>query len=125
MVVPAYFGWSAGDIALAIKLLLKLHEAFSETTGASAQFAEAASFLGGFRVTLTRLQAYVASSSSSSSAESQYTKDIEKQLRRIQPPFAAFVEYLGKYEAALGEHPTASTSTCIGSVYSRLSEAAK
>lgn len=77
MVVPAYFGWSSGDIALTIKLLLKLREAFSKTTGASAQFAEAASFLEGFKVTLTRLQAYVATSSNT---ESQYSKDIEQQL---------------------------------------------
>jgi hypothetical protein len=51
-----YFGWSAGDIAQAIRILVKMHDAFNETKGASMKFAEATRFLGGSSVNLTHLQ---------------------------------------------------------------------
>ena len=50
------FGWSAGDIVLAIKFLVEIGAALREVDGAKTEFQEAAGSLAGLEMTLQFLE---------------------------------------------------------------------
>ena len=64
MVVPA-FGWSVGDIALAIKLISQTF-AFREVGGAKKQHEATAAFLDTFYRSLKRVKEYIDSNENDS-----------------------------------------------------------
>ena len=87
MVAP-YFGWSAGDVLLGIKVITKVCQAFSTNHGAMVAFAETKRFLGILEMTLKRLERY-----STDSLDGVYTNDIVCLLQVIEKPFKDFVNF--------------------------------
>ena len=59
ILVMASFGWSAGDLALAIKIIYEVGNALKDTGGASSDYQETVAFLQFLATTLDRLHAYV------------------------------------------------------------------
>jgi len=54
----AGFGWSAGDIATAVKVIVEVGEAFISTGGAATKYADALTFLESLRMTLELLESH-------------------------------------------------------------------
>ncbi|KAF2418374.1 hypothetical protein EJ08DRAFT_63540 [Tothia fuscella] len=98
------FGWSAGDIASAIKLIVHVTKAFKESGGAAEQYQCARDFLTSFRNTLEHIQKYV-----ESNPDDKYTQDISDQLQCIEGPWKRFEAYTNKYEHTLSSNSKAST----------------
>ena len=95
MVAPL-FGWSAGDVIIAIHILHEVSEAFRDAGGAQEQYAETATWLSSFATLLERLQAHTGDKSNS-----KYSIDIQKWVVNIGPQYFAFERYLQKYDSAL------------------------
>jgi len=91
------FGWSAGDIAAAIKLLVNLVEALHSSDGAAGDYREAVGFLTDLKRTLEPLQTFTALN-----AHPSYADDIRIQVERIKVPVEAFLKAVLKYEPSLG-----------------------
>jgi hypothetical protein len=69
------FGWSAGDIATAVKLIYNVIQALDSCDGAASDYREAVSFLRDLKRTLDPLETFAAWK-----ADPSYRKDIEEQL---------------------------------------------
>lgn len=102
--VAAGFGWSAGDIATAIRLVVKVGKAFKASGGATCRYNDALGFLQSLKVTLDHVGKHASRSSSD-----VYENDIVLQLDRITPHWKAFEAYLLRFEQSLG--PTSSRSS--------------
>lgn len=103
MVAPA-FGWSAGDLAVSITIIIKISEAFKKAGGASSQFAETTAFLDAFEATLQRIKDYT-----NDDANAKYTQSIVEQVKLIDGPYSKFEKYMQDFCPALGETSTQST----------------
>jgi len=55
MVVVPGFGWSAGDIAAALKIIWKVIEGFEESKGARKKYSDSLAFLNGLDFVFRRL----------------------------------------------------------------------
>lgn len=99
----AAFGWSAGDIAEAIKLVVRVARAFKDVGGAIDQCRQTSNFLSSFEVPLKHLKVHI---DSTSSQADQYSADIAQQLQRIQQPWLWFRNVVDRYDASLGEATT-------------------
>ena len=53
------FGWSAGDIAECIKLLIKIGNALRETSGSTAEYQSAVDFLKGVETTVQGVETII------------------------------------------------------------------
>ena len=102
MVVPA-FGWSAGDIAVSIKIITKISKAFKDAGGARSQFAETTAFLDAFEATLRRVKDYIYNN-----ADAKYTDSIVEQVKLIDGPYSQFEQFTLGFDPALGENSTQS-----------------
>lgn len=91
------FGWSAGDIASAAKLIYDLIEALDSVDGAAGDYREAVAFLRDLKQTLEPLQTFTAWSTYPT-----YGKDIGEQAGHIRGPLEAFLKAVRKYEPTLG-----------------------
>lgn len=91
------FGWSAGDIAQAAKLIYNLIRALDTVDGAASNYREAVSFLHDLKRTLEPLQSFIAWQ-----AYPTYGREIEEQVRHIKGPIEAFLAAAVKYEPSLG-----------------------
>ena len=54
--MPVPFGFSAGDIAIAIQLLSKVYKSLKDTGDAASEYREVSRFLQGLILTLQHLQ---------------------------------------------------------------------
>jgi hypothetical protein len=91
------FGWSAGDIAVALKLLFNLVEALDSADGASRNYREAVGFLKDLTRTLTPLEKL-----KDYNAYPSYASEISGQLQHIKKPIEDFLSSILKYEPSLG-----------------------
>jgi hypothetical protein len=95
------FGWSAGDIAQAIKALHDLVNALNSAKGAAHDYREAVSFLHDLTNTLTPLQRYEAIKTNTDVAVA-----ICEQVKGIKGPVEDFLGIAAKYEKSLGQSAT-------------------
>lgn len=91
------FGWSAGDIAQAAKLIYNLIQALGSVDGAASNYREAVSFLHSLKRTLDPLQSFTAWR-----AYPMYGREIDEQVRHIKGPIEAFLAAAVKFEPSLG-----------------------
>ncbi|KAN0108885.1 hypothetical protein V8E51_008627 [Hyaloscypha variabilis] len=91
------FGWSAGDIAAAITLIIRLIDTLDSNDGAASDYREAVAFLGDLKRTLDPLRTF-----SAWITYPVYGRDIEDQAKQIRDPVKAFVAAVQKYERSLG-----------------------
>lgn len=99
MVAPG-FGFSFSDIALAIKVTVKVCEAFKEQGGAAEKYQDSVAFLEGFKTTLEHLEHFAQDKSGD-----PYADDIARQCEQIEQPWLRFQAFVDKYEAYLGKNP--------------------
>ena len=90
------FGWSAGDVASAMKLLYTVGKALKESCGASSDFAETSSFLLALQTTLRLLQ-----SLDTVAINSKFAESFKELCQQIQLPLDVFLKDVLKYEPAL------------------------
>jgi hypothetical protein len=92
MVVPL-FGWSAGDVVSAARALYKIGQAFSETQGAAAQYAEASKVLEYLAKDRQRAKELI-----ESRPTSKYTPDVRLKLEIVDAAYGAFEQHLHDYK---------------------------
>lgn len=92
------FGWSAGDLAMATKVIVRVARAFKEAGGAADRYRQAQNFLSGFKVTIERMKRYI-----EDHPNEACSADLAEQLKSIDQPWNAFQQYLHKYEKSLSE----------------------
>jgi hypothetical protein len=92
------FGWSAGDLATAVKLIYNLIQALDSCDGAASDYREAVTFLRDLKRTLDPLQVFAAWH-----AYPPYAKEIEEQVAQIREPVESFLETVAKFEPSLGQ----------------------
>ncbi len=102
MSAPA-FGWSAGDIAVAIRLIYTASKAFKDTGGTVSGYEESVSFLNSLEITLTLLEEYT-----TSNPDGDYSSNIAARLKTVNKPWNTFRDYLEKYEKSLSSDSTRS-----------------
>jgi hypothetical protein len=91
------FGWSAGDIAQAITVIVKVVRALDDAEGAPGDYRKAITFLEGVKRTLhqlhffTKLGKYPA-----------YGDEIQRHVEQIKGPLEKFLALINKYEPSLG-----------------------
>jgi uncharacterized membrane-anchored protein YjiN (DUF445 family) len=93
------FGWSAGDIAQAIGLLVKVVRALDEVDGAASDYREAVAFLSSLKRTLEPLQTI-----SALKLYLAYREEIQILVVRIKEPIEKFLTSTTKFESSLAEH---------------------
>lgn len=91
------FGWSAGDIAAAVKTAYNTYEALDSCRGAAKEYREAVSFLKDLTRTLEPLETLTAWK-----VYPEYGEDIKKQVEAIKGPVDQFLQAALKYELSLG-----------------------
>ncbi|UPK93361.1 hypothetical protein LCI18_004296 [Fusarium solani-melongenae] len=91
------FGWSAGDIAAAVKTAYNIYEALHSCRGAAKEYREAVSFLKDLTRTLEPLETLTAWK-----VYPEYGEDIKKQVEAIKGPVDQFLQAALKYEPSLG-----------------------
>ncbi|KAG4441001.1 hypothetical protein IFR05_003508 [Cadophora sp. M221] len=91
------FGWSAGDIANAITLIVKLAQALDDAEGSACDYRKAVSFLRDLTHTLEPLVNFPAWD-----AYPTYGQSIAKHIKHIKEPVKTFLEAVIKYEPSLG-----------------------
>lgn len=91
------FGWSAGDIAAAIKLAHSVYEALDSCRGAAREYREAASFLKEITHTLEPLKSFAAWG-----AYPVYGKEISDRVVFIKEPVENLLREIDKLEPTLG-----------------------
>lgn len=103
------FGWGAGDIANAIKVVYKVSKAFKDAGGAKDQYSEATAFLDAFALTLTRLNEYT-----STNPNTKFRDDIVQQVKLISDHYSKFEEYLKKYDLLLSSTNSGASAKVVG-----------
>lgn len=95
MSVP--FGFSAGDLVMAVNVIAQVAQALRETGGASSEYQETFHFMEGLVLTLQHLQHLNAKCTDPSliSAIRTLTKSAEKPIRE-------FINDIQKFDSALG-----------------------
>jgi len=94
MSVP--FGFSAGDIAMAIQLLSKVYKSLKDTDGAASEFHEVSQFLQGLILALQHLQKIQLVYSDPS-----LVKAIQALSATALQPIFQFIEEIQKYRSAM------------------------
>lgn len=70
------FGWSVGDIVMAIKLVAKVSKAFKDGSGTVAEHEKCVAFLDNLKITLDALKEYI-----EKTLQAKYSTDIEIHFR--------------------------------------------
>lgn len=92
------FGWSAGDIATAISIVVKICKALDDTFGASSEYRDITLFLGNLRYTLDKLLKI------SENPELENAAQLREQVDIMRPKVTSFLELIDrKYGKSLGE----------------------
>lgn len=92
------FGWSAGDIASAIKLLIIVGKAVKEAFGNSSKHSATVDFFESLKRTLQTLQAF---GNASLNIGVEWLEDLREQCRLLRVPVVAFLEESRRFEPAL------------------------
>lgn len=95
MAAPA-FGWSAGDVAVAVRLIYTISKAFKDSGGATSGYEESVNFLNSIGATFSHLEEHI-----ENDPHDDYSRDIATQLRTMDKPWNTFKTYLAKYEKSL------------------------
>ena len=85
----ASFGWSASDIAMAVRVVWQIVEAFDKVKGARAKYATSQSFLRGLLPVLQRIQQYL-----ENPEHDLHREDMNIQGKIIGDAYASFDTYL-------------------------------
>ncbi|MCJ1395014.1 hypothetical protein MMC18_007895, partial [Xylographa bjoerkii] len=93
----AGFGWSVGDLALAVKFVVQTGQALKETGGAAADYQDSVDSLHGIAYTLKNLEQIGHLYHMDTSAEALTT-----EVRRLQTSLVDFIDSIQKYEEKLG-----------------------
>ncbi|PQE31181.1 Ankyrin repeat-containing protein [Rutstroemia sp. NJR-2017a WRK4] len=99
------FGWSAGDIAQAITVIVKVVKTLDDAEGAPADYRKAITFLEGVERTLHQLQLFT-----KLGKYPAYGDEIRRNVERIKGPLDKFLAVIHKYEPSLGR--TAPPGRC-------------
>lgn len=91
------FGWSVGDIAQAITLVVKVVKALDGVDGAGASYREAVAFLTTLKRTLEPLK-----STSALRLSPEYSEEIQEIVDEIKGPIDHFLGLAAKFEPSLG-----------------------
>src|ERR1700738_2095527 len=92
------FGWSAGDIVAALKLVQQIGSALNDSGGASSEFQDTLSFLQTLSRTLQHLNSLHVTPLDPDLAE-----NLREQCNHIRVPLQAFLDDAGRrFEPALG-----------------------
>ncbi|PMD49113.1 uncharacterized protein K444DRAFT_301242 [Hyaloscypha bicolor E] len=97
------FGWSAGGIATAVKLIYSLIQALNSCDGAASDYREAVGFLRDLNRTLDPLQSFAAWR-----AYPSYAKDIEEQVAQVREPVESFLKAVTKFEPSLRQYASSA-----------------
>lgn len=103
------FGWSAGDIAQAISLIVKVARALDSVDGAASDYREAVSFLASLRRTLEPLQTL-----SALRIHPSYSVEIQQVVGKIKDPIEQFLAITEGFEPALGPNPQPGRQYNVG-----------
>jgi hypothetical protein len=91
------FGWSAGDIAVAVRIVYNVYDALDSCNGATKEYRETVSFAKELTRTLEPLKTFTAWK-----VRPTYEKEIQEQVEFIKGPIQEFLETITKYEPSLG-----------------------
>ena len=94
--MPVPFGFSVGDIAIAIQLLSKVYKSLKDTGGAASEYREVSQFLQGLILTLQHLEKIELVCSDPS-----LVKAIQALSATALQPILQFVEEIQKYNSAM------------------------
>ena len=93
------FGWSTGDIAIAIRLIYEVTNALDSSNGAAGDYRDTVLFLKDLKRTLEPLQCFTASD-----VPSAYRKDITEQVDHLKQPISEFLQTVAKFDSSLGHN---------------------
>lgn len=91
------FGWSAGDIAAAVKLSHGIYKVLESCNGAPSEYREAVAFLKELTQTLEPLKTFAAWG-----AYPVYGRDITERVALIKGPIESILQEILKLEPGLG-----------------------
>jgi hypothetical protein len=103
------FGWSAGDIAQAIGLVIKVVNALDNTSGAAADYRDAVAFLGRLKHTLEPLQTF-----SVLNLYPEYGDNIRQSVEKIKEPIENFLSIARKFESSLSANAKSGFQYNVG-----------
>jgi len=92
------FGWSAGDIAKVIELIVKIVQALDNANGAPADYREAVVFLVRIKHTLEPLQSFTVLE-----AYPAYKDEIRQCVENIKSPIESCLTLAARFKTSLGE----------------------
>ncbi|THV50000.1 hypothetical protein BGAL_0169g00110 [Botrytis galanthina] len=95
------FGWSAGDIAQAISLIVKVVKALDDGSGAPDEYRKMAVFLENINLTLKNLHVFT-----TLGVYPSYGDEIRRQIEIIRPPLERFIKIMKNFEPHLGSNAT-------------------
>lgn len=104
MAVP--FGFSAGDIAMALKLITQVAGALKETGGAAYDYREALQYLEGLLLTLQHLQKL-----DTQCADPSLANAVRALTAAAERPVREFVGEMSKYGSAMGSSTSSLKSS--------------
>jgi hypothetical protein len=91
------FGWSLGDIAAAITVLVRVVTALREVGGAATDYQEVVSFLGLVVSTLRSIQIH-----NNDFRDTGHLADLSDQVNIIQQAVMSFIQTIRPYDKHLG-----------------------
>jgi len=95
------FGWSAGDIATAISVIVKICKALDDTFGACSEYRDITLFLGNLKCTLDKLYKI------SENTELEGAVQLKEQVDILRPRVEDFLDMIEKkYGLNLGKGST-------------------
>jgi hypothetical protein len=103
------FGWSAGDIAQTVGLVIKVVKALDNTNGAAADYCEAVAFLVRLKHTLEPLQTF-----SALNLYPEYGDDIRQTVEKIKEPIDKFLSIAKKFESSLSTNAKSGFQHNVG-----------
>lgn len=92
------FGWSAGDIAAAVTLLIEVVKSLDSANGAAKDYRNSMTFLRNLTHTLKLLQTFV-----EANLEVSYKEEICDAVNEIKAPVKEYLDLIVKYQDSLGE----------------------
>ncbi|KAF7896237.1 hypothetical protein EAF00_006251 [Botryotinia globosa] len=95
------FGWSAGDIAQAVSLIVKVVKALDDASGAPDEYRKMAVFLENVNLTLKNLHVFA-----TLGVYTSYGDETRRQIENIRPPLERFIKIMKNYEPHLGSNAT-------------------
>lgn len=102
------FGWSAGDIAAAISLLVKVGTALKESGGAASEYQDAVTFLESIGKTLAGVEKLL-----SKNEDLEWEAEMNAQIVQVKQAVADFETKIKKYDLSLGADSSRSKARQI------------